>query len=100
MVRLIGTMLCSLMNFTENCNVLKISNYRFFILFVKFLNIALDFTHVAKMLPKILIPLLGYESLNNGVFHIWNYHRQQHLQKQRKKQYNGKYRIKFIGKGR
>ncbi len=28
-VRLIGTMLCSLMNFTEKCNVLKISNYRF-----------------------------------------------------------------------
>lgn len=28
-VRLKGTMLCSLMNFTEKCNVLKISNYRF-----------------------------------------------------------------------
>ena len=28
-VHLKGTMLCSLMNFTEKCNVLKISNYRF-----------------------------------------------------------------------
>ena len=32
LVRLKGTMLCSLMNFTEKCNVLKISNYRFLFL--------------------------------------------------------------------
>ena len=51
-MRLIGTMLCSLMNFTEKCNVMKISNYCFFILFVKFLHIVLDFTHVAKNVAK------------------------------------------------